>query len=419
MSSTLHTTRPTPRAAFDVERIRADFPVLAQQVNGNPLIYLDNAATSQKPQRVIDAVTAFYTEYNSNVHRGLHTLSMRATDAYEKSRAIVARFIHAEHADEIVFTRGTTESINLVAHAFGRANLRPGDEVLITTMEHHSNIVPWQLVCEATGAALRVAPINDRGELPLDAFAELITDRTRIVAVTHVSNALGTINPIAKITELAHTRGAAVLVDGAQAAPHLPIDVRALDADFYAFSGHKVFGPTGIGVLYGKADRLRAMPPYQGGGEMIRSVTFAKTTYKGPPARFEAGTPNIAGAIGLGAAIDYVEAIGFDAIAAHERDLSAYAHERLSAVPRLRLIGTAEHKAGVFSFVIAGAHAHDVTTILDAQGVAVRGGHHCAQPVMDRFGVPATARASLAFYNTKADIDALLAAIAKVQQVFR
>jgi cysteine desulfurase / selenocysteine lyase len=419
MSSTLHTTRPTQGAKFDAHRIRADFPVLAQRVNGKPLVYLDNAATSQKPQPVLDAVMAFYREYNANVHRGLHTLSTRATEAYENARAKAARFVNAAHADEIVFTRGTTESINLVAHAFGQSNLRPGDEVLVTTMEHHSNIVPWQLVCQATGATLKAAPIDDRGELMLDAFAELVTDRTRIVAVTHVSNALGTINPIAKIAALAHARGAMVLVDGAQAAPHLPIDVQALDADFYAFSGHKVFGPTGIGVLYGKADLLLAMPPYQGGGEMIRSVTFAKTTYKDPPARFEAGTPNIAGAIGLGASIDYVEAIGFDAIAAHERDLSAYAQEQLSAVPRLRLIGTAEHKAGVFSFVIEGAHAHDVTTILDAEGVAVRGGHHCAQPVMDRFGVPATSRASLAFYNTRADIDALVAAIAKVQQVFK
>jgi cysteine desulfurase/selenocysteine lyase len=404
---------------FDVRRIREDFPVLHQTVFGKPLVYLDNAATSQKPRTVIEAITRYYTLDNSNIHRGLHALSERATEAYEACRSKARRFLNAAEDREIVFVRGTTEAINLVAHSYGRAHVGPGDEVLITTMEHHSNIVPWQILCEEKGARLRIVPIDDHGQILLDAFDELLTPRTRIVAVAHVSNALGTINPVRRIVEMAHRRGVPVLVDGAQAAPHLGIDVRALDCDFYALSGHKMFGPTGIGVLYGKAALLDGMPPYQGGGDMIASVTFEKTTFNRLPYKFEAGTPHIAGVIGLGAAFDYLEGIDSAGRQAHEHDLLEYATDRIAGLPRVRLVGTAKEKTSVLSFVIDGVHPHDVGTILDRDGIAVRAGHHCAQPLMERFGVAATARASLALYNTRAEIDALAAGIGKVLEVFR
>ncbi len=407
------------RAAFDVHAIREDFPVLHQTVFGKPLVYLDNAATAQKPRAVIDAITRFYTLDNSNIHRGLHALSERATAAYEESRAKARRFLHAADDREIIFVRGTTEAINLVAHSYGRPHLGAGDEVLITAMEHHSNIVPWQILCEEKGARLRIAPIDDSGALRLDEFERLLTERTRIVSVPHVSNALGTINPVRRIVEMAHQRDVPVLVDGAQAAPHLPIDVRELGCDFYALSGHKMFGPTGIGVLYGRADLLEAMPPYQGGGDMIASVTFEKTTYNRLPHKFEAGTPHIAGVIGLGAAIDYLEGIDAAGRMAHEDDLLKYATEKVTALPRVRLIGTAREKTSVLSFVVDGVHPHDIGTILDRDGIAIRAGHHCAQPLMDRFGVPATARASLALYNTREEIDALAAGIGKVLEIFR
>ena len=407
------------RAAFDVRAIREDFPVLHQTVFGKPLVYLDNAATAQKPRAVIDAITRFYTLDNSNIHRGLHALSERATAAYEESRAKARRFLHAAEDREIIFVRGTTEAINLVAHSYGRPHLGAGDEVLITAMEHHSNIVPWQILCEEKGARLRIAPIDDSGALRLDEFERLLTERTRIVSVPHVSNALGTINPVRRIVEMAHQRDVPVLVDGAQAAPHLPIDVRELGCDFYALSGHKMFGPTGIGVLYGRADLLEAMPPYQGGGDMIASVTFEKTTYNRLPHKFEAGTPHIAGVIGLGAAIDYLEGIDAAGRMAHEDDLLKYATEKITALPRVRLIGTAREKTSVLSFVVDGVHPHDIGTILDRDGIAIRAGHHCAQPLMDRFGVPATARASLALYNTRGEIDALAAGIGKVLEIFR
>ncbi|PYT36853.1 MAG: cysteine desulfurase CsdA [Acidobacteria bacterium] len=407
------------RAAFDVRAIREDFPVLHQTVFGKPLVYLDNAATAQKPRAVIDAITRFYTLDNSNIHRGLHALSERATAAYEESRAKARRFLHAAEDREIIFVRGTTEAINLVAHSYGRPHLGAGDEVLITAMEHHSNIVPWQILCEEKGARLRIAPIDDSGALRLDEFERLLTERTRIVSVPHVSNALGTINPVRRIVEMAHQREVPVLVDGAQAAPHLPIDVRELGCDFYALSGHKMFGPTGIGVLYGRADLLEAMPPYQGGGDMIASVTFEKTTYNRLPHKFEAGTPHIAGVIGLGAAIDYLEGIDAAGRMAHEDDLLKYATEKITALPRVRLIGTAREKTSVLSFVVDGVHPHDIGTILDRDGIAIRAGHHCAQPLMDRFGVPATARASLALYNTREEIDALAAGIGKVLEIFR
>lgn len=404
---------------FDVEKIRQDFPVLGREVYGKPLIYLDNAATSQKPQVVIDAVDQFLSAYNSNVHRGVHQLSQCATEAYEQARKKVARFINAAEPREIIYVRGTTEAINLVAQSYGRKSIGAGDEILITTMEHHSNIVPWQILHEQTGAVLRVAPINNHGELLLDEFEKLLTPRTRLVSVTHVSNALGTINPVREIIELAHCQGVPVLLDGAQAIPHLEVDVRELDCDFYAFSGHKVFGPTGIGILYGKADLLEEMPPYQGGGDMIKMVTFEKTLYNDLPYKFEAGTPHVAGGIGLGAAIDYVTAIGMKRVAAYEHDLLTYATEALSTIPELRLIGTARQKTGVLSFVIDGIHAHDIGTILDYEGIAVRTGHHCAMPVMQRFGVPATTRASLAFYNTREEIDTLVVAIHKAIEIFR
>ncbi|MGF6478107.1 SufS family cysteine desulfurase [Paraburkholderia sp. JPY419] len=401
-----------------VARWRSDFPIFRELIHGNPLVYLDNGATTQKPSAVIDAQRDYYEHANANVHRGVHELSQRATDAYEGARERIARFINAARAEEIVYVRGTTEAINLVAQSYVRPLAKPGDEILISAMEHHSNIVPWQLVCEQTGAVLKVVPIDDSGALDVDAYRQMIAERTRIVAITHVSNALGTINPVARMIEAAHARDVPVLIDGAQAVAHLPVDVRALDCDFYAFSGHKAYGPTGIGVLYAKADRLEAMPPWQGGGDMIRSVTFDKTIYNAIPWKFEAGTPDISGAIALAVALDYVNAIGRETIGAHEAALLAYATDAMRAIPHLRLIGTATEKAAILSFVLDHVHAHDVGTILDQYGVAVRAGHHCAMPVMQRFGVPATVRASFALYNTRADVDALVKAMAHVQEVF-
>jgi cysteine desulfurase/selenocysteine lyase len=397
---------------------RTDFPILKTKIHGRPLVYLDNAATTQKPLAVMDAELKFYRDYNANVHRSIHTLSQWATDAFEAARGKVQRFLNAASPDEIVFVRGTTEAINLVAQSYGRSHVKAGDEIVVTTMDHHSNIVPWQLLCQQTGAALRAAPINDMGELDMDAFDSLLSERTRLVAVAHVSNSMGTINPVKTIIEHAHLRNIPVLLDGAQAIAHLPVDVQALDCDFYAFSGHKLYGPTGIGVLYGKAALLEAMPPYQGGGEMISSVSFEGTTFKDLPYKFEAGTPNIAGAIGLGAAVDYVSAIGLDAIAAHESALLIYATPLLSKIPGLRLIGTAREKTGILSFVIEGIHPHDIGTILDGDGVALRAGHHCTMPLMARFGVPATARASFALYNTRQEVEALVASIYKAKEVF-
>jgi len=404
--------------AFDVKRIREDFPILKQKVHGKPLVYLDNAATSQKPAKVIEAIVDFYMHDCSNVHRGVHLLSERATEAYEGVRTKVKRFLNAFDLREIIFVRGTTEGINLVAQTYGRQNVQAGDEVLITAMEHHSNIVPWQILCEEKNAVLRVAPINDRGELILEEFEKLLNARTRLVAVAHVSNALGTINPVRQIIQMAHAMNVPVVVDGAQAVPHMKVDVRELGCDFYAFSGHKVFGPTGIGVLYGKERLLAVMPPFQGGGDMISSVTFEKTFYNVLPYKFEAGTPNIAGVYGLGAALDYVNEVGLANITSYEHALLSYATEAISQIPGVRVIGTAREKAGVISFVLEGVHAHDVGTILDREGIAVRTGHHCAQPVMDRFGVPATVRASLAFYNTKQEINALAAGIQRVKALF-
>lgn len=400
------------------ERVRQDFPILRQTVHGKPLIYLDNAATSQKPQSVIDAMIRFYTHDCANVHRGVYLLSERATDSYEAARGKVQRFLNAADVREIVFVRGATEGINLVAHTFVKPRLAEGDEVLITAMEHHSNIVPWQIVTGERAAHLRVAPINDRGELILEEFERLLGPRTRFVAVTHVSNALGSINPVSRIVEMAHAHGVPVLIDGAQAVPHAKVDMQDLNCDFYVFSGHKVYGPTGIGVLYGKAAHLEAMPPYQGGGDMIRSVTFENTEYNVPPYKFEAGTPNIAGAIGLGAAIDYVESVGMADITAHEGELLCHATGALGAIPDVHIVGTSRRKAAVISFVLEGVHAHDVATVLDQEGIAVRAGHHCAQPVMERFGLAATARASFAMYNTIEEVDALARAIAKVKEIF-
>jgi cysteine desulfurase/selenocysteine lyase len=411
-------TRGLTGGGFDVEAVRRDFPVLHQRVHDRELVYLDNAASAHKPRRVIDAVSRFYATDYSNVHRGVHALSERATRAYEDARERVRGFVNAADRREIVFVRGTTEAINLVASSYGQSELREGDEILITAIEHHANIVPWQLLCQRTGAMLKVAPVDDRGALDMDAFRALLGPRTRLVAVTHVSNALGTVLPVAEISELAHAAGARVLVDGAQSAPHFPVDVQALDCDFFAFSGHKMYGPTGIGVLYGKAELLSTLPPYQGGGEMIRQVSFEKTTYADIPYRFEAGTPHIAGAVGLAAAIDYLEDVGLDAVDRHEADLLRYATGQLMRVDGLRIIGTAPEKAGIISFVLDGVHAHDIGTILDRQGVAVRVGHHCAMPAMKRFGVPATARAAFALYNTRAEVDALVAAIGKVKEVF-
>jgi cysteine desulfurase/selenocysteine lyase len=411
-------SRKAAAVVLDVPHVREAFPILRQKIRGKPLVYLDNAATTQKPQAVLDAIARYYTTANANVHRGVHLLSERATADYEAARVTVKHFINAADAREIVFVRGTTEAINLVAQSFARPKLKPGDEILISALEHHSNIVPWQLLCEQTGAALRVVPINEQGELVLEAYERLLGRRTKLVAMAHVSNALGTVNPVRRATEMAHLQGVPVLLDGAQAVPHLPVDVRELDCDFYAFSGHKMYGPTGIGVLYGKATLLDAMPPYQGGGDMISTVTFEKTTYNDLPYKFEAGTPHIEGAIGLSAAIDYLTGLGLENVAVYEHDLLAHGTRALENVPGLRLIGTAREKAAVLSFVLEGVHAHDLGTILDQEGIAIRTGHHCAQPVMDFFGVPATARASLAFYNTHDEIDALSEGLHQVREVF-
>ena len=416
-------TNAPPAAAgsaspLDVTAIRRDFPILRQQVHGTRLVYLDNASTTQKPQTVIDRVARFYLEENANVHRGVHWLSERATDAYEAARATVARFLNARTPQEIVFVRGTTEAVNLVAATYGRSHVGRDDEVVISAMEHHSNIVPWQILCEQAGARLKIIPTTDTGELDLDAYASLLSDCTRIVSVVHVSNVLGTVNPVGEVVRLAHRRGIPVFVDGAQAAAHMPIDVQAIGCDFYACSGHKMFGPTGIGVLYGTSDRLESMPPYQGGGDMIRSVTFEHTAYASAPHRFEAGTPHIAGAVGLAAAIDYLDAIGLDRIAAHEHDLLRAVTDAVARIPGVRIFGTAADKAAVLSFVLEGVHPHDIGTILDREGVAIRAGHHCCQPLMDRLGVPATARASLALYNTVEDIDRLSAALQTARGLF-
>ena len=403
---------------FDVQKIRADFPILNEVVHGKPLVYLDNANTSQKPQQVLDALDHYYRHDNANIHRATHLLSERATRAYEGTRAKVQRLINAAHSREVVFTRGCTDSINLVAQSWARTNLGPGDEILISWMEHHSNIVPWQLVCQQTGATLKVVPITDAGELDLDAFHALLTERTKLLAMIHVSNSLGTINPVADLVAAARAVGAVTLVDGAQAVPHLPVDVQAIGCDFYAFSGHKMYGPTGTGILYGRQALLEAMPPYQGGGDMIASVTFEKTDYNVLPYKFEAGTPNIAGFVGLGAAVDYLTELDRSAALEYEDALLAYATERVKAIPGVHLIGEARHRTSVLSFVLDGVHPHDVGTILDTEGIAVRTGQHCAQPVMDRYGITATVRASVAIYNTRAEIDALVDGLHKVREVF-
>jgi cysteine desulfurase/selenocysteine lyase len=412
------TTGRGPGAAFDVERIREDFPILRRQVRGRPLVYLDNAATTQKPQAVLDAIVGYYTTSNANVHRGVHLLSELATEAHDAAREKVRAFLNARSSREIVFTRNSTEGINLVAQAYGRLRVQPGDEVVITAMEHHSNIVPWQLLCERAGARLRVAPIDDSGQLVLDRLEALLGPRTRMLAVTHLSNALGTINPIAAIVAIAHASNVPVLVDGSQAAYHLPVDVQALGCDFYVATGHKLYGPTGIGVLYGREALLEEMPPFLGGGDMIRSVTFERSTWNDLPFKFEAGTPDIAGAIGLGAALDYIGGVGLANIAAHEQDLLAYATAAIADVPGVRIVGTAREKASILSFVMDGVHPHDIGTIVDRDGVAIRTGHHCAQPVMERFGIAATARASFAMYNTRQEVDALIGALKRVRAVF-
>ena len=418
MSSARESQRPQSAASTDIAALRADFPGLHQEIHGKPLAYLDNAASTQRPQSVIDAMIAQEQINHANVHRGVHTLSQRATDAHEGAREKVRGYINAASCEEIIFTRGTTESINLVASSLGKIRLTSADEVLITWMEHHSNIVPWQLICEQTGAKLVGVPMTPTGELDLDAYDRLLTDRTKIVAVTHVSNALGTINPIDKIITRAHDAGALVVVDGAQSVPHMPIDVRALDCDFYAFSGHKMYGPTGIGVLYGKSALLDAMPPYQGGGEMILTVTLEETTYHTLPYKFEAGTPNITGAVGLGATIDYLAGIDFSAVAHQETELLDYATGRLLELPGSRVIGTGKHKAGVLSFTLAGIHAHDIGTIVDREGVAIRTGHHCAMPVMEYFRIPATSRASFALYNNREDVDQLIGGLQQALELF-
>jgi cysteine desulfurase/selenocysteine lyase len=405
-------------ARFDVERVRRDFPILAQRVNGHPLAYLDNSASSQHPEAVIDSIGRYYRESHANVHRGVHTLSQRATEAYEGAREKVRRFINARSVREIVFVRGTTEAINLVAQSYGRANFKRGDEIVLTWLEHHANIVPWQMLASELGVILRVVPIDERGMVDADAFERLLGPRTRLVAFAHVSNALGTVLPVERLIAAARTRGIPSLIDGAQAIPHLKIDVQALDCDFYAFSGHKMFAPTGIGVLYGREALLEAMPPWQGGGDMILTVSFTQTTYNALPYKFEAGTPNIADAVGLGAAIDYLGRLDWQAVTAYEEELLEYATRRVSAIPGIRLIGTADRKVSVLSFVMDGVHAHDLGTILDADGIAVRTGHHCAMPVMEYFKVPATARASFAFYNTFEEADRLAAALARAREVF-
>ena len=408
----------TAAPELDVEQLRKDFPILSQRIRGKPLVYLDNAATSQKPRSVIDAVGRFYATENANIHRGVHFLSERATLAYEAVRAGVARFLNASSSDEIVFTSGTTEAVNLVAQSWGRSAVRAGDELLVTAMEHHSNLVPWQLLAAQTGAVVRAVPISDAGELDLDAFDRLLTDRTRLLAIAHVSNALGTVNPVRALVAHARQHGLVTLVDGAQSVPHLAVDVQQLNCDFFAFSGHKVYGPTGVGVLYGRAALLERMPPWQGGGDMIEAVTLEASTFAPPPARFEAGTPKIAQVIGLGAALDYVAAVGLAPIGAREDELLAYATDRVSGLDGIRLVGTARHKAAVLSFVVEGVHPHDVAAVLDDEGVAVRAGHHCAQPVMSRFGVPATVRASFAFYNTPEEIDVLIRGLGRVRTLF-
>lgn len=414
----MSTTTSRAAATLDVARIRQDFPALDQLVHGKPLAYLDNAASAQTPTQVIDAIRGFYERDRANVHRGVHELSQRATHSYEQARVKVQRFLNAAQLEEIIYVRGATEGINLVASSWGQANISAGDEVLVSAMEHHSNIVPWQMLCERSGAKLRVIPMNQQGELLQDAYSAMLSERVKLVAVNHVSNALGTINPVKQMIAQAHAVGAVTMIDGAQATPHMKVDVRDLDADFYCFSGHKVYGPTGIGALYGKRALLEAMPPYQGGGDMIAYVSFEKTTYNELPYKFEAGTPNIADAIGLGAAVDYALSLGMDNIAAYEADLLDYATKQVSAIDGVRLIGTARHKASVLSFLIGDVHAHDAGTILDREGVAVRAGHHCAQPVMDFFGVPATTRASFAFYNTREEVDALCRGIVKVKELF-
>ena len=403
---------------FDIEKVRKDFPALHQKIYDKPLVYLDNAATTQKPQSVINVIQTYYVCSNANVHRGVHFLSERATRIYEYARSKVRHFLNAAESCEIIFVRGTTEGINLVAQSYGRSFLREGDEIILTAIEHHSNIIPWQMVCEQTGARIRVVPVNDNGELMLEAYVKLLNEKTKVVAFGHVSNALGTVNPVKEMIRLAHQVGAVAVVDGAQAAPHFAVDVQDLDCDFYAFSGHKIYGPTGIGVLNGKEDLLNKMPPYQGGGEMIREVTFERTTYADLPHKFEAGTPHIAGSVALGAAIDYVCHLGLDNIGLYEHELLRYATGRVGAIPGVRIIGTAKNKSGILSFVMEGVHPHDIGTIVDREGIAVRVGHHCAQPAMQRFGVPATARASFSFYNTKEEIDRLVDALLKVKEVF-
>jgi cysteine desulfurase/selenocysteine lyase len=416
ITALISTAPPAP--AYDLARVRTDFPILAREIRGRPLVYLDNAASTQKPRAVLAAIASCYTESYANVERGVHTLSQRATDLREKARETVRRFLNAPSAEEIVFVRGATEAINLVAASWGRSNVRAGDEILVSGLEHHSNIVPWQMLCEEKGATLRAAPLDDDGAIVLDELERLLSPRTRLVAVAHVSNALGTVCPVRRIADMAHAHGALVLVDGAQGVPHLTVDVREIGCDFYAFSGHKVYGPSGIGALWGRADLLAGMPPWQGGGGMVRVVSFEKTTYADPPHRFEAGTPAIEGAIGLAAALDYVSAIGLPAIAAWEHALLAHAEQRLAEIPGLRIVGTAPDKAAVVSFVLAGVHPHDVGTILDSRGIAVRAGHHCAQPVMQRFGVPATTRASFGLYNSFEEVEALAAGLLHVREIF-
>ena len=406
------------QGTYDVEAVRSRFPIFSRKVHGQPLCYLDSGASAQQPDVVIDAVSQLHSDQYANVHRGVHTLSMESTQLYDGAREKVRAYLNATSLREIIFTGGATESVNLVAQSYARSKLQAGDEILITHMEHHSNIVPWQLVCEQTGAVLKVIPINDRGELEMDAFHELLSERTKLVGLVHISNALGTVNPIEEVIAAAHAKGIPVLVDGAQGAPHAPVDVQALDVDFYLFSGHKLYGPTGIGVLYGKESLLEKMPPYQGGGDMISSVRFEKTEYNTLPYRFEAGTPNISGAVGLGRAIDFVNEIGIEAIEAHEDALLAYATEQLSAIEQVTIIGTAEQRAGLVSFVIEGVHPHDIGTILDSYGIAIRAGHHCAQPVMERFGIPATARASFGMYSTREEVDRLVEAVKKVIGMF-
>lgn len=412
-SSTSNTTK------LDVAKVRADFPILNQLAHGHPLVYLDNAATTQKPLAVIETLDRYYRCENANIHRGIHLFSERATKSFEDVRTKVKQFINAKDCKEIIFLRGTTEAINLVAQCYARPRLQPGDEIIISAMEHHSNIVPWQLVCEQTGAVLKIIPMTESGELILETYQKLLTPRTKLVSIVHISNALGTINPVREMIELAHKQGIPVLLDGAQSIAHCAVDVQSLNCDFYAFSGHKMYGPTGIGVLYGKAELLQAMPPYHGGGDMISQVSFEKTVYKDIPYKFEAGTPHIAGVIGLGAAIDYLTKLGLEQIAAYEKELLDYATEAVKQIPGLNLIGTAKDKAGILSFTLANAHPHDIGTILDHQGIAIRAGHHCAMPVMEFFKVPATARASFAFYNTTDEVDILVNGLKKVQEIFQ